>query len=917
MKIPDKFEKILKQDQSLHSIVLDAVNDNSFGRILKDNKLFFFEEYTEHGIQHIEMVLKAAEFLISDNSFDYIQPKEVAILILAVVLHDIGMHTEFSTFKAMIDGKYDDVRVDVLDKETWQKLWQEYLSEVKHWSSKQRKNVFCNLNEIINEPDLSDKDKLSGTDKKLIGEFIRRHHARLAHEIALKGFIGNETIQFGNSELDNRDKQLIGIIARSHGINIRQTFAYLKKIAQDAWQFPNGLNIVFLMVLLRIADYLQIEKNRTDNILLKIKTFKSPISLREHETHLSIRHIHFGQIREPELIYVECNPANAQMYVKIQDLIKDIQHEFDLSWAILGEIYGFNPNDKPKIRFRRIDSNLENSDFLETLDYVPKKIAFEVNKELSKLLVAPLYGNNPTYGVRELVQNATDACKERIRIEQDNANYEPLVIVSINKIDDENYLFRIKDNGKGMTLDEILNYFLSVGSSFRQSTEWKKNFISKEGKSLVARNGKFGIGILAAFLLGDEITVKTKSFKENSFAYTFTTGISSDFIDIKTIDNFDIGTEIDINISKTKCDLLLKQNYNGICWTDWYVGEIPSVQYLLEEEQKFAKEFFVPTKIRKIYPDKYDSVQWDYSKKDNINPKMYVACNDITITLDHNFNKFSEGKSAILYKPNLLIKDTQGNLPLKLNRNDLDCYLLPFENELLEDVAKDFIAQLLMADISSKTIKKFSITPHNTDFLYFAKGFLLLSEYFTEKIKDYSLLRVLSRRDTIQNPELIFNQADNLAIYPLFNELYYLRGQKEKIVPDIECCILLLQSRYADYFENERRIPQWLIDRHKVKWKNDDYIVYNMNNYQSNLTIFNKDTTFFMKEIDTNIQSIQEIPFCYLKNYTKKDGDILNQLFEKYFSDDVIIPYDMEERKKLYPLAFEELKDYIQDYEEK
>ena len=47
MKIPNKFEEIIKQDQSLHSLVLDVVHDNSFGRILKDNKLFFFEEYTE------------------------------------------------------------------------------------------------------------------------------------------------------------------------------------------------------------------------------------------------------------------------------------------------------------------------------------------------------------------------------------------------------------------------------------------------------------------------------------------------------------------------------------------------------------------------------------------------------------------------------------------------------------------------------------------------------------------------------------------------------------------------------------------------------------------------------------------------------------------------------------------------------
>lgn len=431
------------------------------------------------------MVLKATEFLIHDYSFEYIQPKEVAILILAVVLHDIGMHTEFSTFKAMIDGKYDKVKEDVLDKKTWQELWEDYLSEIRHWSSKKLEDVFGKSEDIDTIKIVADvksaleknqKDNLTGVHKKLIGEFIRKYHARLAHEIALIGFIGNETIQFGNSELEKRDKQLIGIIARSHGINIRDTFAYLKDIAQDAWQFPSGLNVVFLMILLRIADYLQIDKNRTDKILLKIKTFSSPLSLREHKTHLSIQYIHFGKIKEPELIYVECNPENAHMYVKIQDLIKDIQHEFDLSWATLGEIYGFNPNDRPKIKFRRINSNLEGN-FAESLKYVPKKIAFDVNNEVAKLLVAPLYGNNPTYGVRELVQNATDACKERVIIEASSGdkNYEPFVIVSISKIDEDKYLFKIKDNGKGMTLNEILNYFLSVGSPLDKLLSGKKN----------------------------------------------------------------------------------------------------------------------------------------------------------------------------------------------------------------------------------------------------------------------------------------------------------------------------------------------------------------------------------------------------------------------------------------------------------
>ena len=67
-----------------------------------------------------------------------------------------------------------------------------------------------------------------------------------------------------------------------------------------------------------------------------------------------------------------------------------------------------------------------------------------------------------------------------------------------------------------------------------------------------------------------------------------------------------------------------------------------------------------------------------------------------------------------------------------------------------------------------------------------------------------------------------------------------------------------------------------------------------------------------LEKIDYDIQSIQEIPISYLQ--VKKGGDILNQLLDEYIGNNVIIPYDMEKRKKLYPLAFDKLKNYMKDY---
>ena len=51
------------------TILTDLHKKNVQVFCVENNKLFFFEEYTEHGIEHIEMALKVAEFLIPDESF--------------------------------------------------------------------------------------------------------------------------------------------------------------------------------------------------------------------------------------------------------------------------------------------------------------------------------------------------------------------------------------------------------------------------------------------------------------------------------------------------------------------------------------------------------------------------------------------------------------------------------------------------------------------------------------------------------------------------------------------------------------------------------------------------------------------------------------------------------------------------------
>lgn len=122
------------------------------------------------------------------------------------------------------------------------------------------------------------------------------------------------------------------------------------------------------------------------------------------------------------------------------------------------------------------------------------QLNFTISENVIELLIEPLYQQQDKLKVvvRELLQNALDACKKK-RVQ---ANIKIEVKSGSNG---GNYL-EIKDNGIGMDLHEIKENFLTVGKTNKRN--------NSEG--LV---GKYGIGILSVFLIGDHAEVYTK--KEN------------------------------------------------------------------------------------------------------------------------------------------------------------------------------------------------------------------------------------------------------------------------------------------------------------------------------------------------------------------------------------------------------------------
>ncbi len=121
-------------------------------------------------------------------------------------------------------------------------------------------------------------------------------------------------------------------------------------------------------------------------------------------------------------------------------------------------------------------------------------------KGIIRLLSDNLY-SSPDVFLREILQNAVDAIRARKKLEPDFAEGQIMVTYKEKK-DSAELIF--KDNGVGLTKEEIHSFLSVIGQSSKSSEEVRGSFI-----------GQFGIGLLSGFLVAEDIKVISRSVKED------------------------------------------------------------------------------------------------------------------------------------------------------------------------------------------------------------------------------------------------------------------------------------------------------------------------------------------------------------------------------------------------------------------
>jgi molecular chaperone HtpG len=123
-----------------------------------------------------------------------------------------------------------------------------------------------------------------------------------------------------------------------------------------------------------------------------------------------------------------------------------------------------------------------------------------------------LYSDHEIF-LRELVSNAVDASQKLKKLASLGEYNGELGDLKVKvEFDAEAKTITIKDNGLGMTADEIKKYINQI--AFSGATEFVEKYIDKgDDKKII---GHFGLGFYSAFMVSEKVEIITLSHQEGA-----------------------------------------------------------------------------------------------------------------------------------------------------------------------------------------------------------------------------------------------------------------------------------------------------------------------------------------------------------------------------------------------------------------
>ena len=197
------------------------------------------------------------------------------------------------------------------------------------------------------------------------------------------------------------------------------------------------------------------------------------------------------------------------------------------------------------MHYKSIKEKIEDNAMTETVAKENMQFQTEVN-QLLQLMIHSLYSNKEIF-LRELISNASDACdKLRFDALADDSLYGNDSDLRIEiECDSEANTVTIRDNGVGMTRDEVIE---NIGTIAKSGTkEYLKNLTGDQSKDS-QMIGQFGVGFYSSFIVADKVSLTTQKAGSSDAVCWESNGESG--YSLENVDKASRGTEIVLHLKE-------------------------------------------------------------------------------------------------------------------------------------------------------------------------------------------------------------------------------------------------------------------------------------------------------------------------------------------------------------------------------
>jgi hypothetical protein len=470
---------------AFHDLNLVGIRDKVAQILQQIGRDGLFREYTLHDISHVDGMLLMLDWLIPSDTASVMTPTDWLLIVLSIYFHDVGMLAT----KAEFDARDQSGFVQFCEDELF----------VGDAGAEYRSKVDA----------LGDESELF-----LYQEFVRYHHAnRIGDWIdgranAYTG-ISSAAAKEVSAVIDSVPAEFradLSLVCKSHHeMDLKDLSKY--KVSQPYGNSDaETANVHYAALILRTADLLNITSSRTPSVMFRLIAPENPISQREWSKQMAVRrvrpqrakdrHGHYSDEATQDTIEVFASFSDDSGFFGLTSYLRYAEQQLVQSrdWANSAREHAGSKYEFP---WQQIDDKEVTAE-----GFLSQKLSFSLDQDrILDLLTGHTLYNDVSVVIRELTQNALDACRLQALIEGAPSE-EKRVLISW---DSRERTLVIRDDGTGMSQRVIEQNLLRAGASRYQEDSFKREHPSFSAIS------KFGIGVLSTFMIADRVEIVTCS----------------------------------------------------------------------------------------------------------------------------------------------------------------------------------------------------------------------------------------------------------------------------------------------------------------------------------------------------------------------------------------------------------------------